>query len=275
MDTRETEIPSRIQAVLDRFITACQDDDRILAAFLLGSYARDAADQHSDLDLYVITTDKDFDDFYTQRDAFMKQLGEPIFMEDFDIPNIAFYILSNGVEVEFRFGQVSQFDDIRSEPYKLLVDKKDILSGVVFPDPIFDSVEQTEKLRRQIYWFWHDMSHFITAIGRGQLWWAQGQLEELRRYCIRLVRLRNNFTDSDTMDEVYFKLEKVMPVEQLSNLVETFCPMETHALLLSSLRLVQFYKELAVPLARAHGINYPDALERNMVQRLENLHQSI
>ena len=53
-------------------------------AFLGGSYARGAADVYSDLDLYVITADGAYKDFFAERAAFVRQLGEPVFLEDFD-----------------------------------------------------------------------------------------------------------------------------------------------------------------------------------------------
>ena len=90
-----------------------------------------------------------------------------------------------------------------------------------------------------------------------------------------MARLWNNFEDADAGNEPYFKLEKVMPVEQLSALVPTFCPMDRGDMLASSLALVQFYKELAIPLARKYGISYPDRLERVMVQRLENIQRDL
>jgi hypothetical protein len=80
-----------------------------------------------------------------------------------------------------------------------------------------------ETLRRLVYWFWHDLSHFITAMGRGQLWWAYGQLEELRRYCVNLAHLRHNFSAEA---EGYEKIEQALPIEHLSSLQVTFCPLE-------------------------------------------------
>jgi predicted nucleotidyltransferase len=51
-------ISVRHKNVLDRFTEICQEDDRVLAAFLGGSYARGATDPYSDLDLYIITTER-------------------------------------------------------------------------------------------------------------------------------------------------------------------------------------------------------------------------
>ena len=44
------EIEQNRQAVINRFVVACQSDERVVAAFLGGSYARDVTDAYSDID---------------------------------------------------------------------------------------------------------------------------------------------------------------------------------------------------------------------------------
>jgi hypothetical protein len=72
-------------------------------------------------------------------------------------------------------------------------------------------------------------------------------------------------------EESYFKIEDAVPAEQLSPLRETYCPMEKEAMLKAGFKLLQFYKEMAVPLANEHGIKYPKALETLMTERLTRL----
>jgi Streptomycin adenylyltransferase len=155
--------------------------------------------------------------------------------------------------------------------YRVLLDKTGILAGAVFPGYEPTQAEQIETLRRLVTWFWHDLSHFTTAMGRGQLWWAHGQLEALRRYCMNLARLRQNFSDPDVGAEGYFKLEQALPVEQLSVLRATYCPLEQGAMLQAALVIVRFYQELTPLLARTHGIPYPAELDRVMSDRLEQV----
>jgi len=273
-NTMDIQLHPNHQAVLDRFVKACQSDERIVAAILVGSYVKGKPDENSDLDLYLITTNGAHDDFVSRRESFVRLLGEPLFMEDFDLPGIVFLIFPDGSEVELSYVPESQVNRVFNEPFKVLLDKKNIMAGVV---PLEREVErgvQTEKLRRLIYWFWHDFSHFVTAMGRGQLWWAHGQLSALRLYCMNLARLRNNFADADIGEEGYFKIDNALPVEQLSALQTTFPPLEQGAMLQAALVIVDFYKELAPLLAKTHGIAYPDALERVMVDKLEKLHDS-
>jgi predicted nucleotidyltransferase len=260
--------PHNHQVVMDRFVAACQADERVVAATLYGSYARGVADAYSDLDLGLITTDEAYEDFVAGREAFIRLLGEPLLLEDFDLPNIIFFIFPDGAEVELALGRESQFNHNHGGPYRVLLDKKNILAGAVFPRYQPGQTEQRETLRRLVSWFWHDLSHFIAAMGRGQLWWAYGQLEELRRYCVNLARLRYDFSmEADG----YEKVEQAIPVEQLSSLQATFCPLEPGAMLQAALVIVRFHQELAPPLSRTHGITYPTDLARVMSDRLETL----
>jgi predicted nucleotidyltransferase len=268
MDSQAIQLPHHHQAVLNRFVAACQADERIVAATLYGSYARGAADAYSDLDLGLITTDAAYEDFVAGREALMRLLGEPVFLEDFDLQNIVFFIFPDGTEGELSLGRESQFNHDHGGPYRILLDKKNILAGAVFPRNEPTQAEQTETLRRLGYWFWHDLSHFTAAMGRGQLWWAYGQLEVLRRYCVNLAHLRHNFSAEA---EGYEKVEQALPVEQLSPLQATFCPLERGAMLQAALVIFRFYQGLAPLLARTHGIPYPADLERVMYDRLEKL----
>ena len=269
MDSHETQLPDNHQDILDRFVAACQKDERIVAAFLGGSYASGTVDEFSDLDLFFITTDEAYEDFLVEREAFIRRMDEPLFMEDYGLPHGYLLIFSNGIEGDVWFGRESKFKDIHYGPYRVLLDKKGILKGQVFPKPAADQVAQIEKLRQQIAWFWHDLGHFIKAMGRRQLWFAYGELEVLRQICVNLARLRYNFSDDHVGEEPYFKVEEVLPIEQLSPLQTTFCSMEYEAMLQAALVICRFYQDVAPNLAKAHGIIYQADLERMMIGQLE------
>jgi predicted nucleotidyltransferase len=271
MDAQEIHPPSHHQIIMSRFVAACQADERVVAAFLGGSYARGAVDAYSDLDLYLVITDEAYDDFFAGCEAFLRLLGEPLFLEDFNDYgfDLVLFIFANGTEGELGLGHASRFTHIHGGPYRVLLDKKGILEGAVFPGYEPTQAEQIETLRKLIYWFWHDLSHhFITAMARGQIWSAYGALEDLRRTCVNLARLQENF---QAAAEGYEKVEQAIAVEKLSPLEDTFCPLEQSAMLQAALIIVRFYREVAPPLAQAHGITYPADLERVVSDRLEKL----
>jgi lincosamide nucleotidyltransferase len=271
MDAHELRLPERRRAVLDRFVTACWEDARVAAAFLGGSYARGNADAHSDLDLYVITTDQAYAEFFAERAAFIRSLGDPVFLEDFaDYGfDLLLFILSDGTEGELALAPESGFQHIHGGPIVILVDKTGILAGVAFPQRHPAPSEQADRLRRQMYWFWHDLAHhFITPLARGRSWEAAGALEDVRRTCVDLARLEVDFT---TAAEGYEQVDGAVPMERLAALAATFSPPERHTLLRAARAIVALYREMAPPLAQAHGITYPAALERLVCARLEAL----
>lgn len=271
MDEQELSLPLHHQIIPNRFKAACQADDRVVAAFIGGSYARGKNDAYSDLDLGIILADETYEYFLADCEAFIQLLGESVFLEIYheNSTDTVSSIFSDGTEVELLLGRESSFNHIHMGPYKILLDKKGILVGTVFSwhQPTQD--EQIETLRRLINWFWHDLSHhFITPIARGQLWSAYGALEDMRLTCINLARLKQNFA---AKAEGYEKVEQVMPIEQLAPLQTSFCPMERNAMLNAALTIIQFYQELAPPLAQAHGLPYPAELAQVMSDRLERL----
>src|SRR6266498_5670337 len=104
MATERIQLRHTHQNFVNRFVAACQADERVIAAFLGGSYAKGTADTYSDIDLSLITTDAAYEGFFAGRAAFLRLLGEPVFLEDFGLPNIAFFIFSDDTEGELWFG---------------------------------------------------------------------------------------------------------------------------------------------------------------------------
>lgn len=271
MDAPAAALPPNYQATLDHFVAACRADTRVVAAFLGGSYARGTADAYSDLDLGLITTDAAYADFFAEREAFIRALGVPLFLEDWNGfgVDMLFFIFPDGVEGELALGRESHFAHIHVGPYQVLLDKQGILANAVFPKPTVDPEEQRATIHRQIYWFWHDLSHhFITPLARGELWGAYGYLDEMRRTCVNLARLRH---DSAAALDGYEKVEYALPVGQLAPLASTVCPLEPGDMLKAAGLIVDFYREVASELARVHGVAYPKDLDRMMSARLEQL----
>ena len=114
----ESKLHPNHEVILDRFVQACQSDNRVVAAFLVGSYVKGRADEHSDLDLYVITSDEAYDDFVAGRESFVRLLGEPLFLEDFDLPDIVFLIFPDGSWFAWGFGWPRVADNIESTNFE-------------------------------------------------------------------------------------------------------------------------------------------------------------
>ena len=254
---------------LERFVAACREDRRVVGAFLGGSHAAGTADEYSDLDLYVIVGDQNYDTFFAERRAFLGRLGEPVFFEDFsDFGfDMVVFIFSDGVEGELALGRASGFDHIHGGPFEVLVDKEGILEGQVFPLLQSTQVEQRRKLRWLIYWFWRELSEFNRAIVRGRLWTAHGLLEGLRLKCVNIARIKHEFYSVGMVG--YKGLEEDADAQDLESLRATLCPLEREAMLEAAGRLAGFYLRTAPPLAFQQQIAYPEDLEAVVMDKLE------
>ena len=260
----EPSIVTRWQSWAPRLLSVL----RIVAAFLEGSIATGKADAYSDIDLCLIAEDDAYDAVLAERAAIIRKLGDPILLESFGNESITFFILRDGTEGELSFGRESGLREVVHGPYRTLLDRKGILEGAEVGSPEPDPTEQAEELRRILYWFWHDLSHFTAALGRGHLWWAAGQLETLRRYCVNLARIEGG---AGAQEEPYEKLDRAISNTELSTLRSTFPPIEHGPMLQAGLRLLTFYRERAPRVAREHGLVYPVELERLMSGRLDEL----
>lgn len=261
--------PRDIQPLLDRFVAVCSSDERVVAAFLGGSRGRGEADAYSDVDLCVIAKADAFEELVSDRAAFVGRLGNPLFLEDFGFTGLVFFVLDDGIEGELFFGSVGRLEELEPGPtFRTLFDPGGILEDVAFAEERTDPAEQQEVLRQILSWFWHELSHFITAIGRGELWWAAGQLEELRGHCVNLVRIEHG---AFAGEEPYEKLDRTIALAALSPIAETFVAMERDALLRAAHELVRFYTEKAPGVAEANEATYPLELEELMVKRLDDL----
>ena len=165
-------------------------------------------------------------------------------------------------------GTKERWTEIDVGPFEPLLDERGILAGAEFPFSPPDPDEQREHLRQIVNWFWHELSHFVTALGRGDLWWAYGQLEALRGHCVNLMRIQHG---AEAQDEPYEKLAKAIPVSELASLRTTFCPMEREAMLDAAREIVRFFREHAPRVAEANGSEYPSTLAQLMFDRLESL----
>ena len=240
-----------------------------MAAFLGGSRGRGESDAYSDVDLCVIAKDEAFEALVGDRAGFVGRLGALLFFEDFGFADLVFFILEDGTECELFFGSEGRLEELGPGPtFRTLFDPGGILEGVAFAEERTDPAEQQEVLRQTLTWFWHELSHFIAAMGRGELWWAAGQLESLRGHCVNLVRIEHG---AFAGEEPYEKLDRTMDLAALSPIAETFVPMERDALLRAAQKLVRFYTEKGPRVAEANGAAYPLELAELMVKRLDDL----
>ncbi|MEX0985298.1 MAG: nucleotidyltransferase domain-containing protein [Actinomycetota bacterium] len=268
-DDTSSRAPSQAhEQLIARFTDACSADNRVVAAFVGGSIARGEADPYSDVDLCVVATDEAADDVFADRAAMVGHLGTPLFLEDRGHqPPEVFVILADGTDAEMFFIAEGRIKEMQVGSILTLLDRTGLLTNLELPMRAPLSGDLASELRI-LAWFWHDVSHVIKALGRGQLWWAAGEIEALRGYCVNLVRIEQGV---EAGGEPYFKIDTEASTVALESLRSTFVTIEAEALAQAASELVAFFGSRGRPLAGAYGSEYPSELDLLMRRRLEAL----
>ena len=258
--------PNDPTPLFNRVISVVQADDRLLAALVFGSHATGTADAFSDVDIGLVVTDGAYDTVVAGRDDLVAALGDPLLTEDFGTPANVHVINADGPAYELILVRAADLD--LGRPYRVLIDKTEVVGAQPAREPApRETDDQADEVRRLVSWFWHDLEHVITALGRGQVLWAHGGLEDLRSVCIGLARMTAG-ADPEPEDP-YWKVDLALSGELVAALRATLVPAEVGAMRDAALALVQLYRELAPSLAKAHGIAYPAELDRLLTARLQ------
>jgi predicted nucleotidyltransferase len=250
----------------DRLLAATERDDRVVALLVYGSHAAGRADEYSDVDFGVVTTDAGHDSLVAGADALVRALGVPLLLTHFGNPAHLHIILAEGAEVELIIDRESE---LRLEgPHICLFDRSDSVARAHSRGEPPAHVPDASEIQLRVQWFWHDVGHLIHALGRRNTWWAYGQLDELRRMCINLARLEAGLPADN---EAYWKLEGAIPAERLDQLAATVAVPEFGAMKDAALAVLDLYRDLALGLAAAHGVAYPAELDQVLSAQLRRL----
>ena len=244
------------------------DDDRIVGLLLYGSRASGKADAYSDMDVGVITTDSASEEVIRDRASLIGPVGEPLFQEDFDEPANAHVILADGAAFEFIVRPIGKVAD--DGPHRIVLDKDGRLGAALARKAAAPAVAAAsdEDVRRQIHYFWHEVEHVATALGRHQLTWAHGGLEEMRAICLRRARASARVEPED--EEPYWKVDGTLDEAFLTRLRATIVPAEPEAMRSAAGELIEVYRSLARPLAERRGLAYPERLDALVSARLHH-----
>ena len=91
----ELHLSSTQRAVVERFAALSRSDERIRAAFIGGSHAHGTADEHSDLDLFLVVADGYIGALRAARIDLLQQLGDPLFSDTFGSDHTVCFILAS------------------------------------------------------------------------------------------------------------------------------------------------------------------------------------
>ena len=179
-------------ALLGRIVRLLEADDRVAAAWLLGSFGRGEADAWSDLDLHVVVGDEHLEAFLTERPRLYARAGRPLLVQD-EMPSDALdgarfqlVVFDGPVEVDWNIGPLGRAR--RPEASVLLFDR----AGVpLLTLPPLSPEERRARARERLIFFWAMAPIAVKYAGRGETRRVGRQVELLTQPLIVLWRLVN------------------------------------------------------------------------------------
>jgi hypothetical protein len=179
-------------ALLDRIKSALSADERVLGAWLSGSFGRGEDDEWSDYDLHVAVEDSCFESFLQDREALYGSVGEPILVQhEMASDNLTLgggvyqlVYFAGGIMVDWNYGPASR--GLKPTGHKIIFERRAFQVAV---QPILTHAERLQQAQKWTTFFWSMAPIAIKYAGRG--WTRQGarQTDLLTRALICLKRL--------------------------------------------------------------------------------------
>lgn len=177
-------------ACLAQLTTILASDCRVVAAWLAGSFGRNADDGWSDLDLHVAIEDDAFTSFWNERDQLYRKLGRPLLVQP-EMPSNAqlggrfqLVVYPGPVEIDWNIGPASLAR--RPLETRVLIARRDV--SIDTPRPL-TQVERRDRAMDATVFFWAMAPIAVKYAGRGDSRRASSQIDLLTGTFIQLWRL--------------------------------------------------------------------------------------
>lgn len=218
--------------LLEKVTEVLDADSRVLAAWLEGSIARKEDDDLSDIDLWIVVRDSDFDSFVAQRERFAAKLGsvisvlypktpgQPDELDSFQILFDDFPVTCRlDVDVQKQSRQFRFTTGSAAEECTVLFDKAQVIRSQPFDA---QAVEQytRELFEDTVTRFWHLLPKVLVFVERGNLLSAYDQFRERLHDLVTLQRI---VYTPEKADWGWKDIEVDLPKEALTTL-ESFSP---------------------------------------------------
>ena len=255
---------------IQKFERIAREDPRILSAFLGGSLADGTEDDFSDIDIYYILDEQSYSDFPSQMRTRLSEMGPLVFLEQHN--NFGFdlilFIFQNGVKGELGLGTTKNLKTLHAGPYKVLVDKKGLLDGFVFPfQASLEGKDLQEYVEKQLRWYWYWYYVFLSAVARGRLWSAFTQLQQMREYAFKLIALAHHPQRIPGQ-----RFERTVPRPVRDELGNSSLPQYTRrSMLASDDKMTEILKREIKQLLVSSYANYPADLEVTVLNKKHSM----
>ena len=228
------------KALLQRVVGVLQEDERVVAAWLFGSWGRQTSDELSDTDLWVVVVDEHCDAISAERHVYVARPGHPLLM--LEAPGnapaggaylMALYAGQAGVHQVDWYWQRQSYASVPQHAV-VLFDRVGIPHDTRLEqlDPPGKAKEQTRQERAEratqlVTYFWVMSNIAAKSVLRHQAWTTVAMIEMLRSVLDDVKRLMGVSANPDGQEAWRTSiLPPVEPGEQIAMLRELSHEME-------------------------------------------------
>jgi Nucleotidyltransferase domain len=255
-------------AAVKRFQITCERDPQIVAAFLGGSLAAGTADEVSDLDVYAVTREPDYAEFFTRRELFMQSWGRPVFLADtLNFEGLGFdmvhFVLDDGVNGELALGHTGNFRVLHGGAHKVLVDKIGLLDSVTFPLYVPSESQRRQQVEHALKWFWLDFIQLAKHAQRKNEVTAVLHLTRLRSQCVSLLQIAGAVALVNDVSTFSTRLASSTAIRDLDDLRT------------AALAIADVHRDLGTLVGKRFGCDYPVELAAVAREKLNRQARSL
>lgn len=177
-----------LSEAINTITASLKTDERVRAIFLKGSFGRGEEDAHSDIDLYCLVNETDFDEFLKDRLRHLKEYGEFLFHEDIFIvaPQII-AVYENLVHVDLF--TVTDKTYINKDFMKILYDPENRLQKFKVTQNLNLSGPEFQDAIEYVAWF---LFQYKKSADRGNDVWSLNMLHHVTTHLARVLLHRYN-----------------------------------------------------------------------------------
>lgn len=277
--------------LIEKIAAWAQADENIRAVILEGSFASHArVDELSDYDINVFTGNADK---YLLKDHWLGQIGEVLIYQkeqiqfyDYIVPT-RLVLFRNRERIDFSFWSLKTLAEIVKgekiyESYRngfqVLVDKDNLAQKLPSPDGKGFAVCQPrhEQFLQVIYDFWFEAYCVARYLSRKDLWYAKLIENRFIKDHLFQMALWNHGAENDwkpdpilhTEGKGFEKWASMELIEDISSCFSTYDVEETWK---SLLKMVGVFNRLARQTSRLIRIEYPNRVEKDVLEYLNYL----
>jgi predicted nucleotidyltransferase len=259
------------RALLERAVAYFRADDRVTGLILGGSLARGGVDIFSDVDLYIVVRDEEFDAIFAERDIAAETTGAPLFRFVVDpVPGGSrdYIVTYQGpIKVDFMYLKES---DLKPAPKwagcPVLKDATGSLATLVArsanaPPPTFGREELKDINQKFWTWCWY----VFGKIMRGELWEAVDGIHSIRT--LALVPLLDWMAGRP--HEGYRRLENKLDRETASRLRATVVAPRVQSLYAALQAEISLFRDLRAVVCDSCKLTLDTAPEETIQAEME------